>query len=136
MGPLSPNQAFKTKSIGRVWCITLTGVTHHELSKQIIYDGEISLVKLAWLDAKQSFLSRSKLTTASYVWTFSDILSPRLKAFCLGLTGHCSSSRFANILLKKRTSTELTVIGLVLVGSSVPFSLGINVVLPTQSSEV
>ena len=35
-------------------------------SKQIIYDGEISLVKLAWLDAKQSFLSRSKLTTASH----------------------------------------------------------------------
>ena len=70
------------------------------------------------------------------VWMFSAIPSPHLKAFCLGLTGHCSSSRFANILLKKQTSTELTVIGLVLVGSSVPFSLGINVVLPTQSSEV
>ena len=69
------------------------------------------------------------------VWMFSAIPSPHLKAFCLGLTGHCSSSRFANILLKRRTSTELTVIGLVLAGSSVPFSLGINVVLLTQSSE-
>ena len=45
------------------------------------------------------------------VWMFSAIPSPRLKAFCLGLTGHCSSSCFANILLKRRTSTELTVIG-------------------------
>ena len=48
----------------RLWCITLTGVTHLELSIEIVYDGEISLVGLT---VGSSVLSSESLPSGGVV---------------------------------------------------------------------